>query len=147
MIGGLAPPYGSTPRPLNFSARVFQPPSSPFPSGTIMQNLFNSKARTEQRRNLPASFEHRSSLYFLPLSSQARAPFLSPLSLQQSLTPPNKQRKLASPNLIQDVTPLHLSQMQPLNFPPSTSARSSKDLASAANQLHIEAATRVKIFH
>ena len=73
------------------------------------------------------------SLYFIPPSSQARGQLLLPL--QQVSTLANKLLRLASPNLIQEVSPLHLSQMHPLNFPSTSSIKSSKDLDSTTNHL------------
>ena len=64
-------------------------------------------------KNLPALFERHSNLYFLPLSSQTRDQLLSSPPLQQVSTPANKLLRLASPNLIQEVSPLHLSQNAP----------------------------------
>ena len=129
------PPEGTTPVSLNFSANIFHPPINPFPSRKIRQNLFASRSQTEQRRNLPALFERRSNQYFLPPSSQTRDQLLSSLPLQQASTPSNKLIRLASPNLIQEVSPLHFSQMHPLNFPPTLSTKSSKDLESTAKHL------------
>ena len=114
--GSFKPPVGTTPTPLNFSAKIFQPPNNPFPSGKIRQKRFASISQTKQRINLPTSFERRSKLYFLPSSSQTRDQLLSSLPLQQVSTPANKQLRLASPNLIQEVSPLHLSQMHLSTF-------------------------------
>ena len=129
------PPDGATPRPLNLTANEFQPKDCPFPSGKIMLYFFYSISQTEQRMNLSASFKRRSNLYFLFPSSQPIAQSWLLTSPQQASTPSNKHRKLASPNLIQEETPLLLSQMQTFSFPPNSSTKISKDLDSTTKQL------------
>ena len=121
---------GTTPTTLSFSAKIFHPPDSPFPSGKIKQKRFASKSRIEQRRNLPASFERLSNQYFLPSSSQTRDQPLSSLPQQQVSIPASNLLRLTSLNLIQDVIPLHLSQMHPLSLPPTSSIKISKDFDS-----------------
>ena len=133
--GFLWPPEGTTPRPLNFLARVFQPLDSPFPYGKIMLNFFVLRSRTKHRMNLPASFEQCSILYFLPPSSQPRTQLLLSISLQQASTTSSKQCKLTSPNLIHEEIPLLLSQIYPFSFPPTSSTEISNDLDSTTNQL------------
>ena len=133
--GFFKPPMRTTPTSLNLSAKIFHPPDNPFPTGKIKQKRFASKSRTEKRRNLPSSFERRSNLYFLPSSSQTRDQPLSSLPLQQVSIPASNLLRLTSPNLIQDVIPLHHSQMHPLSLPPTSSIKISKDFDSTANQL------------
>ena len=128
------PSLRPTPNILSFSDNSFQPFKSPLPSRKHKKNHFTPKSLTVHRMKDPALFERLSSLYFLSASSHFVNRSWLRAIFSQSSKPRSRCRRLLSPNLIHDVTPLHLSQMDHFNFLLFSSIAISNDLASTTNQ-------------